>query len=91
MSYDDPETLRTLAAMRLYSGVPLHPQEYDALKAVLEPPAPEPPKPPSPKEMAQLLFAYATARMVSFMAVAGMTSSDQQVPVQNKRLRGWGQ
>jgi hypothetical protein len=56
----------------------------------LMPPEPEPPKPPSPKEMAQLLFAYATARMVSFMAVAGMTSSDQRVPVQNKRLRGWG-
>ena len=54
-------------------------------------PEPEPPKPPSPKEMAQLLFAYATARLVSFMCVAGMSSSDQQVPVQNKRLRGWGQ
>lgn len=53
-------------------------------------PAPEPPKPPSLKEIHQLLYAAATARLISFMAVSGMTSSDQQIPVEKKRLRGWG-
>lgn len=92
MSHGDIDELtRTLAAMRLQSGVPLHPLEIDALKEVLDGPKPEPPKPPSLKEIHQLLYAAATARLVSFMAVASMTSSDQQIPVEKKRLRGWGQ
>lgn len=53
-------------------------------------PAPEPPKPLFLKEIHQLLYAAATARIVSFMCISGMVSSDQQIPVENKRLRGWG-
>ena len=90
-------TLAALAAAKVQAAAAngemavLHPREYEALRGLGSAEAQSARWYATRKSNAQLLYAFATARLVSLLAIAGMTGTNDTNPVAHKRLRGWGQ